>query len=84
MNGKRSPDESERLLGVATLMGQAQRIVEESGNPDSFDPATWTAKWLESPLPALGGKAPGEFLDTADGRELVSQLLLRQQSGAYF
>jgi hypothetical protein len=34
-------------------------------------------------LPALDGKAPGELMDTVDGRALVSDLLAQQQSGAY-
>ena len=46
-------------------------------------PSGRTAQWLEEINPALGGKAPGEFLDTADGRELVSRLIAQMQSGAY-
>jgi hypothetical protein len=34
-------------------------------------------------LPALGGKPPGEFMDTADGRMLVADLLSQEQSGTY-
>src|SRR5690606_18572528 len=30
-------DESSRVLGLARLIGQAQVIVEESGNPEGFD-----------------------------------------------
>ncbi|MEO8250054.1 MAG: antitoxin Xre/MbcA/ParS toxin-binding domain-containing protein [Burkholderiales bacterium] len=78
-----SQDESERALGVARLIGQVQKIVSESGNLERFDAAGWTAQWLEEINPALGGKAPGEFLDTADERELVSRLIAQMQSGAY-
>jgi putative toxin-antitoxin system antitoxin component (TIGR02293 family) len=76
-------DESERVMGIARLVGQVQTMVEESGNPRGFEAARWLAGWLDRPLPALGGKLPAEFMDTADGRALVSDLLAQQQSGAY-
>jgi putative toxin-antitoxin system antitoxin component (TIGR02293 family) len=76
-------DESERVMGIARLVGQAQSLVQESGGPDDFDAARWVGDWLEIPLPALDGKAPGELMDTVDGRALVSDLLAQQQSGAY-
>ena len=58
-------DESESVLGIARLVGQAQSVVNESGNRDGFDAAKWTASWLAQPLPALGGKRPAELMDTA-------------------
>jgi putative toxin-antitoxin system antitoxin component (TIGR02293 family) len=76
-------DESERVLGVARLVGQVERIVREAGDPEAFDAARWLAEWLEQPNPALGRKRPSEFLDTADGRTLISDLLSRMGSGAY-
>jgi putative toxin-antitoxin system antitoxin component (TIGR02293 family) len=76
-------DESERVMGIARLVGQVQTLVEESGTPKGFEAAKWLAGWLDRPLPALGGKRPAEFMDTADGRALVSDLLAQQQSGAY-
>ncbi len=78
-----SQDESERVLGIASLVGQVQRIVHESGRTQGFDAARWTADWLEEPNDALGGRTPGELMDTADGRTLVSGLVARMQSGAY-
>jgi putative toxin-antitoxin system antitoxin component (TIGR02293 family) len=78
-----SQDESERVLGLARLIGQVEQIVAESGTPEGFDPAAWTADWLAQPAAALGGKSPGEFLDTGDGRALVSGLISQMQSGAY-
>jgi putative toxin-antitoxin system antitoxin component (TIGR02293 family) len=76
-------DESERVLGMGKLIGQVQTIVAESGEPDGFDAARWVAEWIKTPQRALGGKRPDELLDTADGRQLVSDLIARQQSGAY-
>ena len=76
-------DESERVVGIARLVGQAQSLVQESGGPENFDGAKWLAAWLDRPLPALDGRRPAEFMDTAEGRSLVSDLLAQQQSGAY-
>lgn len=78
-----SQEDSERILALVRLIGQVDSIVQESGDPDGFDAARWTAQWLQRPHAALGGRAPGELLDTADGRALVSDLLAQQQSGAY-
>ena len=76
-------DESERVLGIARLVGQVSTVVKESGNPGGFDAAKWVAAWLDRPLQALGGKRPAELMDTADGRGIVSDLVARMQSGAY-
>ena len=78
-----SQDESERALGIARLVGLVEKIVAESGEPAGFDAARWTATWLERPNNALGGKTPGDFMDTADGRALVAGLVAQMQSGAY-
>ena len=74
---------SERALGLARLVGQVEQMVEESGKADGFDAPTWVGQWLDQPLTALGGKTPGEFMDTTPGQELVSRLLAQAQSGAY-
>jgi putative toxin-antitoxin system antitoxin component (TIGR02293 family) len=78
-----SQDESERVLGIARLVGQVDAMVKESGNPKGFDAAKWVAAWLDRPQPALGGKRPAELMDTSDGRSIVSDLIARMQSGAY-
>ena len=78
-----SQEESERILAVVRLIGRADTMVQESGDPVGFDAPRWTAEWLQHPHPALGGRTPGELLDTADGRALVTDLLAQQQSGAY-
>jgi len=76
-------DESERMIGITRLVGQAQSMVQESGGLEDFDAAKWVSAWLDRPLPTLGGKRPGEFMDTAIGRSLVADLLGQQQSSAY-
>lgn len=76
-------DESERVLAMTRLVGQADSIVRDSGTAEGFSAAEWVSAWLQRPHPALGGRRPGELMDTADGRDLVTDLLARQQSGAY-
>lgn len=77
------PDESERVIGIARLIGQVQEIVTASGDPAGFDAARWVAGWLGRPLPALGGRQPSAFMDTAEGRDIVAGLIAQTQSAAY-
>ncbi len=78
-----TPEQSERVLGLQRLIGQVEVIVAESGDPTGFDAGEWLARWIQKPLPALGGRKPDEFLDTVIGQQLVSKLLAQIQSGAY-
>ena len=82
-NDALSQEESELALGIARLVSQVEQIVRESGESQGFDATTWTAAWLRSPNRALAGKAPDEFMGTADGRLLVSGLIAQMQSAAY-
>lgn len=81
-----SSEESEKIVGMAKLVGQVQTMLEQSGDPDlmeQFDAAKWLAKWIEEPLPALAGKRPADYMDTIEGQEMVSRLLLMMQTGGY-
>lgn len=78
-----SPDESSRLLGMASLVGQVQSLVAESGRLQDFDAGAWVSTWLEQPVPALGGRRPAELMDTPEGQGIVSRLVAQMQSGAY-
>jgi putative toxin-antitoxin system antitoxin component (TIGR02293 family) len=78
-----SPDESERVIGMAKLIGQLQAMVEESGNPKSFDATAWISRWLKEPLPAFGGTRPVDLMDTMEGQAMVARALAQSQSGAY-
>jgi putative toxin-antitoxin system antitoxin component (TIGR02293 family) len=78
-----SADEGSRVLGMASLIGQVQTMIEESGNPEGFNAAEWVARWIDRPLPALGGHRPAELMATCDGQALVSTVVARMQSGAY-
>jgi putative toxin-antitoxin system antitoxin component (TIGR02293 family) len=83
-HGRRlGPDESERVIGIARLIGQVRQIVTESGDPADFNAARWIATWLSRPLPALDGRQPSAFMDTAEGREIVAGLIAQTQSAAY-
>ena len=76
-------DESSRVLGMTRLIGQVQAMVDESGDLRGFDAARWVADWLQQPLPALGGRTPAHYMDTAEGQAVVARLLAQAQSGAY-
>lgn len=78
-----STDDSEKVIGMSRLIGQVQAMVNEAGNPEGFDAAAWLANWMDQGLPALGGRKPSEYMDTAVGQALVSQLLDQIRSGAY-
>jgi uncharacterized protein (DUF2384 family) len=81
-NAALTPDEGQRVIGMAKLVGQVETMAKQSGDAANFDAAKWLARWINEELPALG-KKPAEFLDTAEGQELVSTMLQRMQSGAY-
>ena len=78
-----SAEESERVVGMAKLVGQLEAMLEESGEPDGFDATAWLSRWLREPVPALGRVRPVDLLDTMEGQSLVAQALAQIQSGAY-
>ena len=78
-----SPGESERIIGLARIVGQLETLIQESGDPEGFDAAAWMSRWLNDPVPALGGMRPIDLMDTVEGRSLVSTTLAKLQSGAY-
>ncbi|MEB2541752.1 MULTISPECIES: MbcA/ParS/Xre antitoxin family protein [Burkholderia] len=59
-------------------------MVEESGDPDGFDARAWLNDWLQSAIPALGGRKPVDYLHSPDGIALITQMLNGMQTGAYF
>lgn len=65
------------------LVRQVEAMVHESGDPTGFDAAAWLTKWLQEPLPALGGCTPSSMMGTTKGRATVAALLAQMQSGAY-
>ncbi len=71
------------LTFTAQLIAQVEQIVRESGDPDGFDAGRWVAAFLDAPSPALGGRRPADFIETSEGRTVVSALIGQMQSGAY-
>jgi len=78
-----SPEESERIVGFAKLVGQLEAMIQDSGDPTNLDARAWMARWLTEPLPAFGGARPADLVDTMEGQGLVSAALAKIQSGAY-
>ncbi|CDG82192.1 putative uncharacterized protein [Janthinobacterium agaricidamnosum NBRC 102515 = DSM 9628] len=77
-----SREESERVVGMQSLIGQVQAMIDADSAPD-FDAARWLARWLAEPLPVLGGNTPGSYISTVEGQKYVGKLLAMTQSGAY-
>lgn len=82
-NGVLSREGSERVMGLRKIIGQVEQMIRESGDATGFNAAEWVSNWLEAPSSALGGQKPGDFMDTAEGQEVVSHLIAQMQSGAY-
>ena len=78
-----SSEDSERIVGMSKLIGQVETMVAQSGTAERFDSARWVANWLQTPVPALGGSRPVDYMDTMEGQGMVSALLAQMQSGAY-
>jgi putative toxin-antitoxin system antitoxin component (TIGR02293 family) len=85
-NESLSREDSEKVVGMAKLIGQVETMLEESGDRaamQGFDAARWLTHWMEEPIPALGGAAPADYMDTIEGQEMISRLLAMMQTGAY-
>jgi uncharacterized protein (DUF2384 family) len=81
-----SREDSEKVLGMAKLIGQVETMLEASGDPDqmqNFNAARWLTRWMEEPIPALAGASPSQYMDTIEGQEMISKLLAQMQTGAY-
>lgn len=70
-------------VAPAWLVALVQRVVDESGDPAGFDASAWATAWVAEPCPALGGRCPGDYLQTEEGQAMISRLILQMQSGAY-
>jgi len=75
--------DSERVLGLGTLMAIAYSYRDFTEDPDQFDPGHWLSDWLQQANPALGGACPSDLMDTLEGQELVIQLLRQIGASAY-
>lgn len=79
-----SPNSNIPFAVIDMLTAQVQMIVDESGNPKDFDSRAWVVDWLHSPIPALGGRRPTDYLHTSDGVDLILRMLLSLQAGTYW
>jgi putative toxin-antitoxin system antitoxin component (TIGR02293 family) len=75
--------ESEKILGFGSLIGQVEAMLADNPDANDFDARAWLSKWLTTPLPALGNKKPVDFLNTIAGQNLVSSTLARMAEGVY-
>ena len=73
--------QAETLLGIARLIGQAEVVVERSGDPPGFQGAPWMGKWLQTHHQTLGTR-PDQFISTAADRKVLSDLFARYESDA--
>jgi len=71
---KFKPDESERILRVASAF---QKALEVLGGVEA------ARRWFVAPKRALGGRTPLEFCDTEPGAQEVEQLLGRMEHGVF-
>ncbi|QWT21958.1 MbcA/ParS/Xre antitoxin family protein [Bacillus sp. NP157] len=81
-----SSGESAVVLGLARIVGEIERILTESGDPEqlkTFDLTEWVGAWLREPVAALGGLPPLAYMDNPYGQETVLQLVGQMQSGAF-
>lgn len=78
-----SIEQSERVIGLMSLIGQVAVLVEGSEDPKGFDTARWVGEWLERSVPALGGAEPASFMGTLTGQAMVSGLLVQSLAGVF-
>lgn len=75
--------QSNRGQAEADLLRLVERMIQESGNGESFNASAWLKRWLSDPNPALNYATPNSYIGTTEGRDLVSGLLMKMQSGAF-
>lgn len=69
-----SPEESERLLRVASVLQKAKDVLENLPS---------ARRWMTQPKRALGGLTPLRSCDTEVGAREVESLLVRIEHGVY-
>lgn len=73
--GRLTPSESDRLVRVSRIFARAVDV--HDGDLER------AAAWLRSPIPALGGKRPLDFLSTEVGAREVEAILGRLEDGVF-
>ena len=72
--GRFQPDESERILRIASLFDRATQVLHNQNR---------VRLWFKSPQKGLGGKTPLEYADTEPGAREVEDLLGRLEHGVF-
>jgi putative toxin-antitoxin system antitoxin component (TIGR02293 family) len=72
--GRFQPDESERILRIASLFDRALQVLHKQNR---------VRLWFKSPQKGLGGKTPLEYADTEPGAREVEDLLGRLEHGVF-
>jgi putative toxin-antitoxin system antitoxin component (TIGR02293 family) len=72
--GRFQPDESERVLRIASLFDRALQVLHNQNR---------VKLWFKSPQKGLGGKTPLEYADTEPGAREVEDLLGRLEHGVF-
>ena len=72
--GRFQPDESERVLRIASLFDRALQVLHKQSR---------VQLWFKSPQKGLGGKTPLEYADTEPGAREVEDLLGRLEHGVF-
>jgi len=83
MEEKLAAKQSHRAQSEAALLCLVDRMIQESGNGESFNASAWLKRWLSDPNPALNYATPNSYMGTTEGRDLVSALLMKMQSGGF-
>jgi len=78
-----SVSESERVLALARIIGQLASTDASSDAQALEAVLRWLGSWFERPVPALAGLPPSAFMDTAEGRQLVSLTVTQILVGSY-
>jgi putative toxin-antitoxin system antitoxin component (TIGR02293 family) len=73
LEGRLGPEESDRLVRAARVVGRAIELFE--------DDVRAARQWLEAPQRALGGVAPLEFATTDVGARAVETLIGQMEHG---
>lgn len=72
--GRFQPDESERVLRIASLFDRALQVLHKQNR---------VQLWFKSPQKGLSGKTPLEYADTEPGAREVEDLLGRLEHGVF-
>jgi putative toxin-antitoxin system antitoxin component (TIGR02293 family) len=73
-SGRLDPEESDRVVRFARLLGKAIEVFESAENAQ---------RWLRSPQLGLGGEVPLDYAESEVGAREVEDLLGRIEFGVY-